>query len=174
MTQEAQKLTDQAGTWFYAVERHDDDGFVASGWTELFTESGDIGIIIVDVNARNVWDDCKMENAKCRALASWNALAGIPIEAIESGVVAELIEALRRIRDMKPREYTGPEFDSEASAACPDCIKYQGHPIQQGICDEHRRPFYTRQDHDKFEEQAKGSRCYLIASTALAKLEASK
>jgi hypothetical protein len=95
MTQEAQKLTDQAGTWFYAVERHDDDGFVASGWTELFTESGDIGIIIVDVNARNVWDDCKMENAKCRALASWNALAGIPIEAIESGVVAELVEAAR-------------------------------------------------------------------------------
>lgn len=113
MTQEAQKLTDQAGTWFYAVERHDDDGFVASGWTELFTESGDIGIIIVDVNARNVWDDCKMENAKCRALASWNALAGIPIEAIESGVVAELVGAARDALELLK---IGVEAPSEIAA----------------------------------------------------------
>ena len=116
MTQEAQKLTDQAGTWFYAVERHDDDGFVASGWTELFTESGDLGIIIVDVNARNVWDDCKMENAKCRALASWNALAGIPIEAIESGVVAELVSALEAIRSAHSQNSNAHKIASQALA----------------------------------------------------------
>lgn len=109
-----------------------------------------------------------------RAVACVNALSGISTEAIEAGGVQELAEALREIRDMKPREYTGPEFDREASDACPDCIKYQGHPIQQGICDEHRRPFYAREDHDKFEERAKGSRCYLIASAALSKWEASK
>lgn len=109
-----------------------------------------------------------------RIVACVNALSGISTEAIEAGGVQELAEALREIRDMKPREYTGPEFDREVSDACPDCIKYQGHPIQQGICDEHRRPFYAREDHDKFEERAKGSRCYLIASAALSKWEASK
>jgi len=102
------------------------------------------------------------------AITAWNT------RTVEAGGVQELAEALREIRDMKPREYTGPEFDREASDACPDCIKYQGHPILQGICDEHRRPFFAREDHDKFEEQAKGSRCYLIASAALSKWEASK
>jgi len=93
MIQEAQKLIDQTGvdedSWF-TVDRDGCDGLVASGWTELLTESGDTGIIIVDVNDPNIWDDDKMDNAKRRVLASWNALAGIPIEAIESGVVAEL------------------------------------------------------------------------------------
>lgn len=47
--------------------------------------------------------DCNdVANAR-RIVASVNALSNIPVEAIESGVVAELVEALHTIRDGNQR-----------------------------------------------------------------------
>lgn len=82
----------------------------------------------------------------------------------------ELVAALESIRDMEDRPYEGPQFDRAAVDACPECQRYAGHPIQHGICDEHRRPFYAREKHDAFETRARGYRASSIARALLSRL----
>lgn len=84
---------------------------------------------------------------------------------------AELVAGLVSIRDMEDRPYEGPHFDRAAVDACPECQRYAGHPIQNGICDEHRHPLYAREKHDAFENEARGYRASSIARSLLSKLE---
>lgn len=81
---------------------------------------------------------------------------------------AILIDALRKIRDQKPDPFPWPpEGWREAREVCAECKRYEGHPIQKGICDEHRRPMHEREAHDQFEIRALGARASLIARDAL-------
>ena len=98
------------------------------------------------------------------------AFAGDEIATLNARV-AELEAGLVSIRDMEDRPYEGPHFDRAAVDACPECQRYAGHPIQNGICDEHRRPFYAREKHDAFENEARGYRASSIARSLLSKLE---
>ncbi|MBI1620313.1 hypothetical protein [Aquamicrobium zhengzhouense] len=82
----------------------------------------------------------------------------------------EARQALEEIRDLKERPYE--EFPAdwrEQIAVCPECKRYADHPIQRGICDEHRRPLYAREDHDKHETKILGYRAKDIARDALAR-----
>ena len=75
--------------------------------------------------------------------------------------------ALREIESLAPSEYVFPADWGEQIKACPECLRYKDHPIQQGICDLHRRPLYARESHDAFEAQAIGPRAQRIARAAL-------
>lgn len=81
--------------------------------------------------------------------------------------IGKLVEALEKIRDLKPAPFAFPADWSEQIAACPECQRYKGHPIQQGICDTHRKPLYERERHDSFEEKVRGYRASTIAREAL-------
>lgn len=76
-------------------------------------------------------------------------------------------EALTRIVDLAPRPFDFPADWHEQIAACAECKRYEGHPIQQGICNEHRRPLWAREEHARFEAQAEGPRAKEIAREAL-------
>ncbi len=76
-------------------------------------------------------------------------------------------EALREIRDLKPAEFKFPEDWRQQIEGCPECQRYKGHPIQQGICDTHRKPLWARDSHDSHEEKALGYRAMRIARAAL-------
>lgn len=77
-------------------------------------------------------------------------------------------DALTRIRDLKPTPFPWPpEGWAEARASCSECKRYEGHPIQNGICDTHRQPFYDLQRHGEFEAKALGARASLLARDAL-------
>lgn len=80
---------------------------------------------------------------------------------------AVLIAALERIRDLKPEPYVWPEGWAAEQATCAECKRWESHPIQRGICDTHRKPFYERERHDEFEAKAIGIRAILIADEAL-------
>lgn len=98
-----------------------------------------------------------------------------PFDAAEEierlrAINAELLEALTAIRDLKPRAFNGIPADwNEQIAACEDCQRYKGHPIQNGICDTHRQPIWARERHNKHEEAALGYRAMEIAREALNK-----
>src|SRR4051812_2250496 len=49
------------------------------------------------------------------------------------GVAGRLVEALEKIRDLEPEPFVFPTDWSEQIEACPECRRYRGHPIQQGI-----------------------------------------
>lgn len=81
---------------------------------------------------------------------------------------ARLREALTAIRDIKPRP--SPPLTQEwgdAIEACPECQRYKDHPIQQGICNEHRQPLWDRERHDADEIRVLGYRAKRIAYDAL-------
>lgn len=70
-----------------------------------------------------------------------------------------------------------PSFDGfppdwrEQIETCPECQGWaKHHPIQQGICDEHRRPLWARERHEKQERAAIGPRAQVIAHTILAQI----
>jgi len=76
--------------------------------------------------------------------------------------------ALEEIRDLKPREKELPADHWDQIRACPECQRYAGHPVQQGICDAHRRPMWDREKHNAHEESILGYRAMEIARNALA------
>lgn len=84
-----------------------------------------------------------------------------------------LLGALRAVVAMEPEPFPfdhvawGAEVD-----ACSECQRYQGHPIQAGICDAHRRPLWARDGHDKHEQQAMHWRMRDLAREAIASVEA--
>lgn len=80
---------------------------------------------------------------------------------------AALIAALERIRALERVPYVWPTEWEASKAACPECKRWKDHPIQKGICDHHRKPFYERERHDEFEAKAIGIRAILIADEAL-------
>jgi len=84
-----------------------------------------------------------------------------------------LTSALEAIAGLEPAPFAFPEDWSEQIAACPECQRYRGHPIQQGICDQHRKPLYQRESHEEFEHKAIGYRAKTIARHALDAVKAS-
>ncbi len=80
-----------------------------------------------------------------------------------------LLNALREIRDLQPKPFTGfpPDWRDQIES-CPECQSYKGHPIQCGICDTHRKPLWDRERHEKSESHAQGPRAKEIAFNALA------
>ena len=76
--------------------------------------------------------------------------------------------ALREIAGIKEREKNCyPPDWREQIAACPECQRYKDHPIQRGICDDHRKPIYAQEDHNRHETKILGYRAMDIASAAL-------
>lgn len=75
--------------------------------------------------------------------------------------------ALRQVVDLKPEPFDFPADWQQQIAACAECARWKDHPIQQGICDEHRRPLYKRDAHEEFERKALYHRAALIARAAL-------
>lgn len=81
--------------------------------------------------------------------------------------------ALKEIRDLKERPFDKwPEDWHEQIEACPDCQRYKNHPIQNGICDTHRRPIWAREKHDAHETSALGYRAMAVARDALSAAKA--
>lgn len=86
-----------------------------------------------------------------------------------SGRTIEILtKALEEIRDMHPEPFDFPRDLSQQIASCGECARYKKHPIQKGICDEHRRPIWARERHDKDELARMAPRARTIASKALA------
>jgi len=83
-------------------------------------------------------------------------------------LIKELVAALDEIANIKERKKDcyPPDWRKQI-AACPECQRYKGHPIQQGICDEHRKPIYAQEDHDRHETKILGYRSMDIARDAL-------
>lgn len=83
-------------------------------------------------------------------------------------LIKELVGALDEIANIKERKKDcyPPDWRKQI-AACPECQRYKGHPIQQGICDEHRKPIYAQEDHDRHETKILGYRSMDIARVAL-------
>lgn len=78
-----------------------------------------------------------------------------------------LREALERIQDLEPEPYVMPADWGAQIEACSECQRYKNHPIQQGICDTHRRPLWDRQVHDSDETKRLGYRAKSLARAAL-------
>lgn len=76
-------------------------------------------------------------------------------------------QALEEIIALERQEFAFPADWQDQINACPECKRYQGHPIQQGICDEHRRPLWDREKHDSHEQKALIYRAKDIAREAL-------
>lgn len=75
-------------------------------------------------------------------------------------------EALTEIAALEPKSFDGG-LDMEAIKACDECLRYAGHPVQQGICNTHRQPIWNREAHDGHEEKALGYRAKSMARAAL-------
>jgi hypothetical protein len=75
--------------------------------------------------------------------------------------------ALRGIVALEPEPFDLPKDWREQIAACAECERYKRHPIQQGICNLHRRPLWDREKHEAFEEKRLGYRAKEIARAAL-------
>lgn len=80
----------------------------------------------------------------------------------------DLALVLKQIAEMRPVPFVFPaDFESNIKA-CPECQGWaKNHPIQRGICDEHRKPLNARDRHEQFEAQAIGPRCQLLAQRTL-------
>lgn len=82
--------------------------------------------------------------------------------------INDLVQTLKRIAELRPEPFKLPDDFHEKIKACPECQGWaKDHPIQNGICDEHRKPLWDRDRHDKFEAAAIGPRCQEIARKAL-------
>lgn len=106
-------------------------------------------------------------------LLVWNTRTRTPDLAAEvlrlRAEKAAMVEALEAITMLQPRPFDNfPEDWRDQIDACPECTRYKNHPIQRGICDEHRRPLYDRDAHDEHETRALGYRMRSIAQAALA------
>ena len=62
-------------------------------------------------------------------------------DQVMPGGMSDPVAALREIADLEPRPFVMPADWEEQIAACVECQGWaKNHPIQQGICDVHRRP----------------------------------
>lgn len=82
--------------------------------------------------------------------------------------IARLTAALREIANITERKESKYPADwHDQIAACPECRRYKDHPIQRGICDDHRKPIYEQEYHDRHETKILGYRAKDIARAAL-------
>ena len=86
--------------------------------------------------------------------------------ALEARVL-RLERGLREIETLVPEPYQFPVDWDEQVASCADCRRFANHPIQQGICDTHRRPLWARDRHDANEEARLGYRAMKLARKVL-------
>lgn len=103
-------------------------------------------------------------------IEAWNvvrcAQSANPPVYVPGEIVAKLVEALEAIASMQPKPIDDP-FPADWSAqiaACPECQSYKNHPIQNGICNLHRKPIWER---ERREKQAEGQVKYHMRDTAL-------
>lgn len=82
-------------------------------------------------------------------------------------MISELALALEQIIETEPRPYAFPADWHEQIDGCAECQRYADHPIQQGICDTHRRPIWDREKHDRREREALAYRMREIARNGL-------
>jgi hypothetical protein len=75
--------------------------------------------------------------------------------------------ALREIVALERKPFDFPADWKEQIEACDECQRYRSHPIQQGICDKHRRPLWDREKHDSQEQKALIYRAKGVAREAL-------
>jgi hypothetical protein len=89
--------------------------------------------------------------------------------AAQTAENARLREALEKIIGMQPMdEFQFPGDWSAQIASCPECQGWaKNHPIQQGICDEHRKPLYEKEKYEKNQRLALPYRMKAIAAAAL-------
>ena len=110
-------------------------------------------------------------NARLIALAPELAAETIALRAQaakDKARIERLEAALREIAGIKEREKNCyPPDWREQIAACPECQRYKDHPIQRGICDDHRKPIYAQEDHNRHETKILGYRAMDIARAAL-------
>lgn len=93
------------------------------------------------------------------------------VRAIEADN-ARLRSALTQVVALEERPFDKFPADwSDQIKACPECERYKTHPIQQGICDTHRRPIWDREKHDAHERSILGIRMREVARDALAARE---
>ena len=111
-------------------------------------------------------------DARCTC-AIWadalDAIDALRAQAAKDKARIERLEAaLREIAGIKEREKNCyPPDWREQIAACPECQRYKDHPIQRGICDDHRKPIYAQEDHNRHETKILGYRAMDIARAAL-------
>jgi hypothetical protein len=79
----------------------------------------------------------------------------------------KLRKALLEIVALDVRPYTMPADHWAQIGACPECARYKDHPVQQGICNTHRQPFWARERHENHEQKILGYRAQEIAQAAL-------
>lgn len=83
-------------------------------------------------------------------------------------VLEEALGAIANVTE-RPSDHIIPSDWQEQIRACPECQRYSGHPIQQGICNSHRKPLYAREAYEKNETRMLGYRAKEIARAALTK-----
>lgn len=77
-----------------------------------------------------------------------------------------LAKALEEIAAIEAKPFEGG-LDMEAIRSCDECRRYEGHPVQHGICNTHMRPIWDREKHDAHEKATLGYRAKSIARAAL-------
>lgn len=97
------------------------------------------------------------------------ALEGLLRQAALRSRVSELEGALKKIINYEPEKVTGviPDDWSEQIKNCPECQRYKGHPIQNGICDTHRKPLYERDRQEEHLYRTQHIQMVYIARAAL-------
>lgn len=75
--------------------------------------------------------------------------------------------ALFAITKLEPEPFKFPTDWHEQIAACSECQRYKDHPIQQGICNTHRKPLYQREHHDDHQQRTLIYRAQDLAREAL-------
>ena len=88
---------------------------------------------------------------------------------VSKRALADMRGALEKIESMQPVAFSFPADWSAQIAGCSECQRYKKHPIQQGICDTHRKPLYERERHEQHERETMRFRMKDVAREALAR-----
>lgn len=105
--------------------------------------------------------DCVREDADLIA-----ASGGISPEAWSA--LAEALDALAAIRDMEPEPST---FEVPDHSDCAECKRWEGHPIQRGMCDDLHRALRAREHDRERRWHAQQHEMRDIARESLSKLD---
>ena len=79
-----------------------------------------------------------------------------------------MFDALERITKLECEPFAFPTDWHDKISACSECQRYKDHPIQQGICDEHRKPIYARARHEDHQQRTLIYRAQDIAKETIA------
>ena len=95
----------------------------------------------------------------------WNTRASDAALLVAEKALLEVADIHERKKNLYPPDWR------EQIAACSECQRYKDHPIQSGICDDHRKPIYAQEDHDRHETTILGYRAKDIARASLSEIE---